>query len=55
VIYFFIWFPYIVVRVQQAAGGTVPLAAELFVIGLLPWTGFVNGIWYGYSRQILRM
>jgi len=52
VIYFFFWFPYIVVRTQQAAGQTVPFATELFVLGLLPWTGFADGIWYGYSRRI---
>jgi len=54
VIYFFFWFPYVVVRIQQAAGQTVPFATELFVLGLLPWTGFVDGIWYGYSRRIFK-
>jgi len=54
VIYFFIWFPYIVVRMQQAAGDTIPITTQFFTIGLLPWTGFINGIWYGYSRQIFQ-
>jgi len=54
VIYFILWFPYIVVRIQQAAGQTVPITTELFVLGLLPWTGFVNALWYGYSRRIFK-
>jgi len=51
-IYFFVWFPVVYVRIQQAAGGYSPLITQLYVTGLLPWNGFINSLWYGYSRQI---
>jgi len=54
-IYFFIWFPTVAVRFDQTVKSkfdNVPYTTQLWVTGLLPWNGFINGIWYGFSRQI---
>jgi len=52
VIYFVVWVSVVIVRIIQATGNDVP--AEYYDIAsiIVPFTGFFDGAWFGFSRDI---
>jgi len=53
-IYFFIWVWAVIVRFIQATGGNIDLGFYEFASVTIPFNGFVDGIWFGYSREIFK-
>jgi len=52
IIYWFLYIWIIVLRILQLVLGSTPLAFERYAVALTIWIGFVNSVWFGYSRDI---
>jgi len=51
IIYWFLYIWIIVLRILQLVL-VPPLAFERYAVALTIWVGFVNSVWFGYSRDI---
>jgi len=54
IIYFIIWVWSVIIRFMQATGSNIPIEFYEFASVTVPFTGLVDGIWFGYSRDIFK-